>query len=458
MSTTSTPETTPNSVVESSAKEKLGAPFWKLWSASAISNLGDGIGFIAYPWLASAVTRSPLLLAMVALAASLPWLLFSIPAGVIVDRLDRRKIVLFMDLFRGALTAVIAIGVFVLGDSLVKPSELTGGATIPTNWPLYLVIVLCSFLLGIAEVLRDNSAQTLLPSLVKKEHLEKANGRLSIIEPLMGTFIGPPVGSFLVAIAFFVPIFFDSVSFFASVALLALIPGTFKTVHNNELHGERPHWRADLKTGMVWLWNQKFLRTLAAALSLQNLLAAMTTATFILFAQEVLNTTPLAFAIMATGGAVGGILGGTLASRISKRFGPGPSVSAAMFVMGTMQLATGFATHWIMVWAFTATMIFFAILWNVVTVSFRQRVIPGHLFGRVNSVYRFLSWGVLPIGTFIGGMTVTLLQQVIDRDLALRSTYFLAGTLTLAVGVFFSKRLTTANFKAMEEATASSQQ
>lgn len=446
----STTETAP-------AQGSLGKPFWRLWSASAISNLGDGVGFIAYPWLASAVTRSPLLLALVGLVQALPWLLFSIPAGVIVDRLDRRKIVLFMDLFRGTLTAVIAIAVFLLGRSLVKPSELTGGADITTNWALYIVIALCSFLMGIAEVLRDNSAQTLLPSLVKKEQLEKANGRLSIIEPIMGTFVGPPVGSFLVAIAFFVPIFFDSVSFFASVALLALIPGTFKAVHDAEKHGERPHWREDLKTGLVWLWNQKFLRTLAAALSLQNLLSALSGATFILFAQEVLNTTPLAFAIMATGGAVGGILGGTVASRISQRFGPGPCVTTAMFVLAATQLATGFATHWIMVWVLSGVMVFFAILWNVVTVSFRQRVIPGHLFGRVNSVYRFLSWGVLPIGTFLGGMIVTIVQQVLSREMALRSTYFVAGSLTLIVGIYFSSRLTTARFAAMEDAATAAQ-
>lgn len=446
MSTTAQSSTSKNT-------ESLGKPFWKLWTASAISNLGDGVGFIAYPWLASAVTRSPLLLALVGLVQALPWLLFSIPAGVIVDRLDRRRIVVFMDLFRGILTALIATGVFLLGSSLPAPAELAGGADIPTSYPLYFVILICSFLLGIAEVLRDNSAQTLLPSLVKKEHLERANGRLSVVEPLIGTFIGPPIGSFLVAIAFFVPIFFDSLSFFASVALLALIPGTFRAAHDVDQHGERPHWREDLKTGLTWLWNQKFLRTLAIALSLQNLLGAMTGAVFILFAQEVINTTPFTFALMATGGAVGGILGGTLASKINKRLGPGACVTIAMFGMSVMQLAMGFAFHWTMVWLFSGVMVFFAILWNIVTVSFRQRVIPQHLFGRVNSVYRFLSWGVIPIGTFLGGAIVTLIAQVVARDIALRSTYFIAGGLTFLVGIYFSRRLTTTAFQQMEAAS-----
>lgn len=441
------------SVATPAAKEKLGRPFWQLWSASVISNLGDGIGFIAYPWLASAVTRSPLLLAVVGAVQTLPWLLFSIPAGVIIDRVDRRRLVVWMDTFRGVLTAVIAISVFALGKSLPSPSELAGGADIKTNYPLYVVIVLCSFLLGIAEVLRDNSAQTLLPSLVKKEHLERANGRLQIVEPLMGTFVGPPVGSFLVGIAFFVPIFFDSVSFFASVALLALIPGTYKAVRKDHTEAH-PHWREDLKTGLTWLWNQKFIRILAITLALQNLVATFAGAAFILFAQEVLNTTPLTFAIMATGGAVGGILGGVMSAKIAKRFGPGPSVVCAIFGIGLAQLGSGLSIHWTMFWVMGFAVVFFSLLWNVVTVSFRQRVIPQHLFGRVNSVYRFISWGVIPIGSFLGGSAVTLLQNVVDRTTALRLTYIIGGVLTIAIGFIFGPKLTTSKFQELEAAAA----
>lgn len=432
-----------------SPKSPLGRPFWQLWSASVISNLGDGIGVIAYPWLASAVTRSPLLLAIVGMMATLPWLLFSIPAGVIIDRFDRRRIVVMMDTFRGLLTAVVATSVFILGNSLPSPSELAGGADIETNYPLYFVIVLCSFLLGIAEVLRDNSAQTLLPSLVKKEDLERANGRLQIVEPLMGTFIGPPLGSFLVGIAFFIPIFFDSVSFFASVALLALIPGTYKAVRQ-EGQEAHPHWREDLKTGLNWLWNQHFIRTLAITLALQNLVAVFAGAAFILFAQEVLGTTPLTFALMATGGAVGGILGGTLASKLAKRFGPGACVSAAIFGIGTAQIGSGLSVHWTMFWLMSLLIVFFSLLWNVVTVSFRQRVIPQHLFGRVNSVYRFISWGVMPIGSFLGGTAVTVLSDIVGRTTALRMTFIIGGTLTLLIGLVMGPKLTTSKFQELE--------
>lgn len=432
-------------------QESLGRPFWQLWTASVISNLGDGIGFIAYPWLASAVTRSPLLLAIVGMMGTLPWLLFSIPAGVIIDRFDRRRIVVIMDTFRGILTAVIAVSVFILGKSLPSPSELAGGADIETNYPLYFVILLCSFMLGIAEVLRDNSAQTLLPSLVKKEHLERANGRLQIVEPLMGTFVGPPAGSFLVGIAFFVPIFFDSVSFFASVALLALIPGTYKAVRQNETD-EHPHWREDLKTGLNWLWNQKFIRILAITLALQNLVATFAGAAFILFAQEVLNTTPLTFALMSTGGAIGGIVGGVFSSRVAKRFGPGACVSAAIFGISLAQLGSGLSMHWAMFWVMSFTIVFFSLLWNVVTVSFRQRVIPQHLFGRVNSVYRFISWGVIPIGSFLGGAAVTFFSDLLNRETALRMTYIIGGILTFLIGLIMGPRLSTAKFREMEEA------
>lgn len=432
-------------------EKKLGRPFWQLWTASVISNLGDGIGFIAYPWLASAVTRSPLLLALVGVVQTLPWLLFSIPAGVIIDRLDRRRIVVVMDTFRGILTAIIGTSVFLLGKSLPSPSALAGGADIETNYALYFVIVACSFMLGIAEVLRDNSAQTLLPSLVKQEHLERANGRLQVVEPLMGTFVGPPVGSFLVGIAFFVPIFFDSVSFFASVALLALIPGTYKVL-KKDVAEEHLHWREDLKTGLTWLWNQKFIRVLAITLALQNLVATFSGAAFILFAQEVLKTTPFTFALMSTGGAVGGILGGVMSAKIAKRFGPGACVRGAIVGIGLAQLGEGLSVHWTMFWFMTFTIVFFSLLWNVVTVSFRQRVIPQELFGRVNSVYRFISWGVIPIGSFLGGATVTLLQHVVDRGIALRMTFLIGGVLTLVIATVMGPKLSSTKFQELEAA------
>ena len=159
-------------------KVRLGRNYWKLWSASVVSNVGDGVAAIAYPWLASAITRDPVLIALIAVAQRLPWLVFSLPAGVITDRLDRKKIMLWSSVFRTVLTGLVALAVLASSDSLPSASEIANGVTGDSNMALYVVLVVASLLFGMAEVLFDNSAQTILPAIVEPEGLEKANGRL----------------------------------------------------------------------------------------------------------------------------------------------------------------------------------------------------------------------------------------------------------------------------------------
>ncbi|MEY3319246.1 MAG: hypothetical protein RL540_1621, partial [Actinomycetota bacterium] len=172
--------------------EPLGKNYWRLWTAHATSNLGDGIASIAYPWLASAVTRSPLLIALVMVASRLPWLVFTLPAGVITDRFDRRKIIVAMDIARGFLALAVAISVTTQASSLPDLNEVGKVTALETNWFLYLVLIITALLFGCAEVLRDNSAQTLLPSVVEEKQLESANGKLWSVEFVMNSFVGPP--------------------------------------------------------------------------------------------------------------------------------------------------------------------------------------------------------------------------------------------------------------------------
>ncbi|MGA7757014.1 MAG: MFS transporter, partial [Ilumatobacteraceae bacterium] len=146
---------------------RLGGNYFKLFSASTISNLGDGIGVIAYPWLASAITRNPLLIAVVAVAQRLPWLLFSLPAGVITDRHDRRILMVWANAARAVLTFFVAFVVLARQDALPLPDSVADATTvITTDTSLYLLVLLATMLLGIGEVLYDNSAQTFMPSIV----------------------------------------------------------------------------------------------------------------------------------------------------------------------------------------------------------------------------------------------------------------------------------------------------
>ena len=428
----------------------LGASYWKLWSATAISNLGDGVSMVAYPWLASAITRSPILIALAAVASRLPWLIFTLPAGVITDRFDRKKIIVAMDAARGFLTVFVAVMVYWKADSLPKLNELTNITDLATNWPLYIVAITASFLFGCAEVLRDNTAQTFMPSVVKEEQLEKANGQMWSAESLTNSFIGPPLGSFLIAIAVFVPFFFDAASFFVAVALLSTITTITKpiTIVESAKPKVKLNFRTEIKEGFDWLWSHELLRPMAIILGSMNGISSLGGAAFILFAQEILHTSVLEFAILGTSGAIGGIIGGIYGPKIAKKIGSGPSLFLTLLIMPIFEIAIGFVSSWEVVWLLSGITTIFAVLWNVITVSLRQSIIPTHLLGRVNSVYRFFAWGTIPIGLLIGGGLITLMEHFTSREWALRTPYFVTGALGFIILAFAAPRLTTAKIEA----------
>jgi MFS family permease len=431
--------------------KKLGSSYWKLWTATAISNLGDGVSMVAYPWLASAVTRSPILIAAAGFASRLPWLIFTLHAGVLTDRFDRRKLIVAMDFMRGLLTVFVGLVVFFNKDSFPALDELTSITNLETNWPIYFTLLITAFLFGLAEVLRDNSAQTLMPSVVDKENLEKANGRMWSAESLTNSFIGPPLGSLLIGIAIFIPFFFDAVSFFFAVALIASLKGTFKPVADDKPR-EKINFKAEIKEGYAWLWAHPLLRPMAIILGSMNGLGTMVGATFILFAQEVLETSVFTFALLGTAGAVGGTVGGLLAPKISAKIGSGRSLAMTLAAAPIGSLIIALTTTWQVVWVVVVLETFFAILWNTITVSLRQSIIPTHLLGRVNSVYRFFAWGSIPIGMFVGGGLVSALTLVISRENALRAPYLFGVVLGLLLWALAAPRLTTAKIEAARKA------
>jgi MFS family permease len=423
-------------------KTKLGASYWKLWSATTISNLGDGIVSIAYPWLASAVTRSPLLIALSVVVSRLPWLIFTLHAGVITDRFNRKRIIVAMDSVRGLLTIAVGIFVYLERDSLPSLNELTSLTNLETNYTLYSVILVTAFLFGLAEVLRDNSAQTLMPAVVEDKDLEKANGRMWSAESLTNSFIGPPLGSFIIAIAIFLPFFVDAATFFVAAALIASMKPTVKSFSPEAKSGPI-NFRAEIKEGFSWLWSHTLLRPMAIILGLLNGIASLTGAVFILFAQEVLDTTVFIFAVLGTAAAVGGILGGLLGPKVSEKIGSGRSLALALFVMPFGTLLIGFSSQWYVVWVLVVIETFTAVLWNVVTVSLRQSLIPTNLLGRVNSVYRFFAWGTIPIGTLLGGGLVAALEGPFGREMAFRSVYFVGAALGFLLFLYAIRVLTT---------------
>jgi MFS family permease len=455
------------------SKPSLGGRFRRLWAASVISNLGDGVALIAYPWIASAVTRNPLLISLIGVAQRVPWLVFTLPAGVITDRVDRRRIMVWADVARAVLTAGIAVVVLVYRTSLPSPDALASGAAVGTNLIVYLVLLAAVLLLGVAEVLRDNAAQTFLPSIVDPACLERANGALWGAETVANSFIGPPLGSLLLGLGFALPFFVDAGSFAVAAGLVLLISGQFRARGAAE-PGTPIRWRGEMKEGVRWLWHHELLRPMAIILGLLNALGAMSWATFVLFAQEDLDLDTglftgvlgslgralgfetvgtFTFAVLMMSGAVGGVAGSLLAPKISRAIGSGPSLYLTIATGAVTALVTGLATRWWIAFLMAALGVFTALLWNVITVSLRQAIIPDVLLGRVNSVYRFFAWGMMPLGSLFGGAVVAVGATVVSRSAALRWPFFVVAAGYTVLLVYAIPRLTTARIEAARAAS-----
>ena len=428
---------------------RLGPNYWKLWVGSVVSNFGDGISFVAYPWLASVVTRDPVLVALVGVATRLPWLVFTLPAGVITDRVDRRRLVAAMDLVRFVVTLGVAAAVLIESDALVPidSDTATDPARLVSSPLLLAVLYLSGILLGCAEVLRDNGAQTLMPSVVEQSQLERANGRLWGAEMVMNQFLGPVAAGALLAVSFTLPFVVDSATFAVAAALTVSMTGRFTADRSGDgpadTERQRPgRWRREIAEGFGWLWHHPFLRHLAVSLGVLNMLGSMTVATQVLFAQEVLALGATGFAVLLWAGALGGIIGSVGAEAVSTRIGQGRSLFATIAAGVVTSAVIGLTSIPAVVFAMFVVFSFTAVLWNVITVSLRQTIIPDRLLGRVNSVYRLFGWGMMPIGAVAGGAVVTIAEAATgDRLLALRLPFLVAAAAHLLLLAYALPRL-----------------
>ena len=396
-----------------------------LFSASSISNLGDGIAAMALPGLATLLSRDPFAIARVAMAMRMPWFLFSLPIGVLTDRLDRRLLMVQADVFRVILTLGI-IAVIFSGPAL--PQTTDGNNLI---W----VLALIAFLMGTSEVFRDNAAQTMLPSIVPKSTLETANGQMWSAEQIMGSFVGPPLAGILIAL--WVPLPFS-----ANLLAFALSAWALWCIRITKFAPpKRRQFLKELSEGMHWMWQHKIILRFALMLGLLNALGTMTMTVFVLFSQEILGLGAFMHGLLMTAGALGGVAGGLLCPKIIARLGQRNSVLAALALFPLPAFAIFLTSNlWIVAIALFIEM-FAAILWNIVTVSYRQRFIPDNLLGRVNSIYRFFGWGMMPIGAFAAGYIIYLAEPVIERELSLRLPWVIAAIGNVILFVYGSVRL-----------------
>jgi MFS family permease len=384
----------------------LGGAYRRLWTASAVSTLGDGMYLAALPLLAATLTRDPLAISVVTVAGWLPWLLFALPAGALVDRLDRRRVMWTVDATRAAVVAALTLAV------------LAGWVSIP-------VLAVAGFLVGAGQTLVENAAQAMVVAVVGRDprRLERANGRLVASLTVGQQLAGPPLGSAAFAVAAWLPFLVDAVSFGAGAALVASIRGRFAP--DRTVAGPAgPSLWAEIAEGLRFLFGHRLLRAGVLLVSASNLVFMAGEAILVLFATDELGLDGRGYGLLLAAVALGGLPGSLLAHRVAERVPPGPLIVGGVLAGAAAMAGFGLATDpWLAGAAYTVTGFVWGV-WNVTLLSLRQAIVPDPLMGRVVGAIRLIGFGSIPIGALLGG--------VVARSLGLRAP-FLLGAAVLAV-------------------------
>lgn len=392
----------------SRSSKSLPSNYWRQFIATSISNVGDGMEHAAAPLLALSLTHDPRLIAGVSFATALPWLVLTLPAGVYIDRFNRKHLMVAVNAIRTVLYGLIAY------------SAWQGSLTI---WSFMLILLG----VGCCEVIFDMSAQAFLPAIVPPDLLEKANGRLYTAEVIANSFVGLPLGAWAFVAAVGIPFGANAASF----ALAALLVSTIHLPSKDQpaVNVQPQSFRADLAEGVKWLWANKLIRTLAIMLGITNMATMFGDAIFVKYAADELGVTGRGYGLLLSLMAIGSIVGGFVGDRIAKRLGPPLAMITSFGVFSTVGLIYFFMPHIWSVAIAVSVMGLAGTTWNIVTVSLRQRIIPAELFGRVNSVYRLIGTGSISLGALIGGQ--------IAYSYGLRSPYLASvfvGCIAFAVG------------------------
>jgi MFS family permease len=367
--------------------EKLGPAFNRLFSASVISNLSDGLLAVAAPLLAISLTKDPILISLLSAFVMLPWLLFAIPIGLIVDRTDKRLLITFTNSMRFITAGLVALAI--------------STDTITIYW-----LLLATFLIGTCEVATDTAAQSLIPVLLDKKNYEKGNSRLNVAETVIQNFIGAPLSGFLYATAIVLPFILNSLGFLVAAIFVLMIPAHLishgSTDAKNDL--EKKSFLAEIKFGLNYLWNDKPLRRLVATTTSLGFFYSLSTSTLILFITETLKLPTQYFGVLLAGSGSGAVLGGILTPTLSKKFGRGAVLAVAIFISSITVLFQGLAPNFWVFGSIGFISAFFITNWNILLMSCYQVLIPSELYGRIHGARRTFVWGVMPVGAFLGGV------------------------------------------------------
>jgi MFS family permease len=363
--------------------ESMSGRFAKLWTASTLSALGTGLTVVAAPLYVSARTSNALIVSATTGVAMLPWLLFALPAGVLVDRVDRRRLMVAVDWARAAGMGLLAVAI-------------VGG------WSSIVLLDLVLFLINTGETAFEPAAQSMVPAVVAREQLERANGWLVGGLTLSRYMIAGPLGGFLFIVAASIPFFANAGTYAASAVLVGLVGGSYR-VTRPDTAGRRLKVRAEVTEGLRWLLKQRMLRTMAILIGLLNITLAAATAVLVLLAKERLHVGSVGYGSLFTCMAVGSLLGSAVGDRVIRRVTATWTIRIGLLVEALTHLTLALATNVYVVGVVLAVFGIHAALWTIVGTSLRQRLTPAHMLGRVSSANLFISAGGNFAGALLGG-------------------------------------------------------
>ncbi|MFZ9945119.1 MAG: MFS transporter [Candidatus Nanopelagicaceae bacterium] len=393
----------------------LGHDFSRIWSASLITNLVDGVLRLAPLLLAVSLTEDPILIGALTALGSLPWLFFAIPIGAIVDRVDRRKALVLGNSLRAAIALFIA---FAVSQGFIN------------IWLLLISV----FFFGICEVLVDTTSQAVLPQILDKSNYERGNSRLQISEVIVSQFAGAPLSGLLYAVSIALPFFFSTTGFILAGLLILLFP--FEREINAKNEGEvgqaKLGLKGDIKFALNYLYQDKQIFSIVVITTLLGFFYSLSNAIAPLFILKELKVSPALFGVVLAIQGVGALAGSIAAPMVSKYLGRGKALAINVFFASLLVIFIGLSPNAYFFVAVSVLIGFTISVWNILLMSLYQSLIPPELYGRIHGARRTIVWGLMPIGAIIGG--------VIARG-GLRLPFLIGGVIATLIAFFSYKHI-----------------
>jgi len=393
----------------------LGHDFTRIWSASLITNLVDGVLRLAAPLLAVSLTEDPILIGALTALGLLPWLFFAIPIGAIVDRVDRRKALVLGNSLRAAIALFIA---FAVSQGFIN------------IWLLLISV----FFFGICEVLVDTTSQAVLPQILDKSNYERGNSRLQISEVIVSQFAGAPLSGLLYAVSIALPFFFSTTGFILAGLLILLFP--FEREINARKEGDAGQaklgLKGDIKFALNYLYQDKQIFSIVVITTLLGFFYSLSNAIAPLFILKELKVSPALFGVVLAIQGVGALAGSIAAPMVSKYLGRGKALAINVFFASLLVIFIGLSPNAYFFVAVSVLIGFTISVWNILLMSLYQSLIPPELYGRIHGARRTIVWGLMPIGAIIGG--------VIARG-GLRLPFLIGGAIATLIAFFSYKHI-----------------